>query len=215
MAVGPDAAVLRASELPIGVCAACRKRRAARFRTRRTSTIAAHRRHHDLGPVPRHSFGRLAGGAGRRALGWRWTYVISAPSLVAASARAVLFGCRVAPRSRASTYRESADVAGQSFVHGAAASATLERPVPSRTLGCYGGFWATIASMLVARCRLGPAAHRVDRDSRSRRRNPRRAAGGARHRSLRAATGRRRRHHAVVAFTFVVLVFAPARSSSS
>ena len=100
-------------------------------------------------------FGRIGGGVVTEALGWRWTYAISAAMLLVMLPAIVLRCPRVPPttrlayaaliRSLAELLRRRADLRRASWVQ--------------YLLGtCYGGFWATLAFMLEAAHGLGPVA---------------------------------------------------------
>jgi predicted MFS family arabinose efflux permease len=99
-------------------------------------------------------FGRLGGGIVAATLGWRWMYVISAAMLVAlwlaartrlpASPPRVTHGYLALLRSLAALYRSERVLRRASAVQFLLA------------LG-YGGFWATLAAMLVAEYAYGPS----------------------------------------------------------
>jgi predicted MFS family arabinose efflux permease len=100
-------------------------------------------------------FGRVGGGFVTAYLGWRWTYVASAVML-AALAPALLARLPSAPAKTRHAY---------GALMGSLARLVRERPDLRRASAiqyligiCYGGFWATLAPMLVALHGLGPAA---------------------------------------------------------
>jgi predicted MFS family arabinose efflux permease len=100
-------------------------------------------------------FGRVGGGLIASHLGWRWTYVTSAATLVAVAPMLVARLPSVPAKTRLAygallgslvrLLRERADLRRASAVQ--------------FLLGiCYGGFWATMAQMLATLHGLGPAA---------------------------------------------------------
>ena len=99
-------------------------------------------------------FARVAGGVVASTLGWRWMYVISAAMLTALGP---LLYARVpeAPPKTALPYR----VLIGSLVHLVRTNADLRRASATQfLLGiCYGGFWATLAPMLISLHGLSPA----------------------------------------------------------
>jgi len=98
-------------------------------------------------------FARIAGGVVAAHLGWRWMYVLAAAMLTALAPALILRLPHSAPRTSlpypqllASIFRLVADYA------------EMRRVVAIQfLLGiCYGGFWATIATMLLQTHGLGP-----------------------------------------------------------
>jgi len=99
-------------------------------------------------------FGRLAGGLIAQFLGWRWTYVAAA-AMLAALAPALLLWL---PSMPARTQLGYARLIGSLF-HYLRDNATLRRASTIQfLLGIsYGGFWATVAPMMLALHGFGPA----------------------------------------------------------
>ena len=99
-------------------------------------------------------FGRLAGGLIAEFLGWRWTYVAAA-AMLAALAPALLLWL---PSMPARTQLGYAQLIGSLF-HYLRDNATLRRASTIQfLLGIsYGGFWATVAPMMLALHGFGPA----------------------------------------------------------
>ncbi len=99
-------------------------------------------------------FGRLAGGLIAEFLGWRWTYVAAA-AMLAALAPALLLWL---PSMPARTQLGYARLIGSLF-HYLRDNATLRRASTIQfLLGIsYGGFWATVAPMMLALHGFGPA----------------------------------------------------------
>jgi len=98
-------------------------------------------------------FGRVAGGIVAATLGWRWMYVISALMLTALFA-AIRTRLPASPAHTTHRYRDllgslAALYRGEPLVRRASIVQFL------LALG-YGGFWATIAALLVARFGYGP-----------------------------------------------------------
>jgi predicted MFS family arabinose efflux permease len=99
-------------------------------------------------------FGRLAGGLIAQFLGWRWTYVAAA-AMLAALAPALLLWL---PSMPARTQLGYARLIGSLFGY-LRDNATLRRASTIQfLLGIsYGGFWATVAPMMLALHGFGPA----------------------------------------------------------
>jgi predicted MFS family arabinose efflux permease len=99
-------------------------------------------------------FARVGGGVVASTLGWRWMYVISA-AMLAALGPALVLWLPPAPPKTALPYRTLIG----SLAHLVRTNADLRRASATQfLLGiCYGGFWATLAPMLIALHGLGPA----------------------------------------------------------
>jgi predicted MFS family arabinose efflux permease len=99
-------------------------------------------------------FARVGGGMVASTLGWRWMYVISAAMLTALGP-ALLLRLPAAPPKTALPYRTLIG----SLLHLVRTNADLRRASATQfLLGiCYGGFWATLAPMLISLHGLGPA----------------------------------------------------------
>jgi len=99
-------------------------------------------------------FGRLAGGLIAQFLGWRWTYV-AAVAMLAALAPALYLWL---PSMPAKTQLSYARLIGSLFQY-LRENATLRRASTIQfLLGIsYGGFWATVAPMMLALHGFGPA----------------------------------------------------------
>jgi predicted MFS family arabinose efflux permease len=99
-------------------------------------------------------FARVGGGFVASTLGWRWMYVISA-AMLAALGPALALRVPPSPPKTALPYR----VLIGSLVHLVRTNAELRRASATQyLLGiCYGGFWATLAPMLISLHGLGPA----------------------------------------------------------
>lgn len=100
-------------------------------------------------------FSRAMSGLVGERLNWRWTYVLGAALVAAVGCAVVIVLPRVPPKSNL-TYVELLKSTGQLFVR----ERRIRHPAAVQFfLGlCYGGFWATVASMLFALHGLGPAA---------------------------------------------------------
>lgn len=100
-------------------------------------------------------FGRVGGGIVAATLGWRWMYVISALMLAALLAALVTHLPSSSPRT-AHRYRDLL----RSLVALYRRESLLRRASTVQFLLAlgYGGFWATLAAMLVARFGYGPTA---------------------------------------------------------
>ena len=100
-------------------------------------------------------FARVGGGVVASTLGWRWMYVMSA-GILAALGPALLARLPAAPPKTTLPYRALIG----SLVHLVRANADLRRASATQyLLGiCYGGFWATLAPMLISLHGLAPAA---------------------------------------------------------
>jgi predicted MFS family arabinose efflux permease len=100
-------------------------------------------------------FARVGGGVVASTLGWRWMYVISA-AMLAALGPALLLWLPAAPPKTALPYRTLIG----SLLHLVRTNADLRRASATQyLLGiCYGGFWATLAPMLISLHGLAPAA---------------------------------------------------------
>jgi predicted MFS family arabinose efflux permease len=99
-------------------------------------------------------FGRLAGGLIAQYFGWRWTYVAAAAMLAALAPALMLW----LPSMPARTQLGYARLIGSLF-HYLRDNATLRRASTIQfLLGIsYGGFWATVAPMMLALHGFGPA----------------------------------------------------------
>jgi predicted MFS family arabinose efflux permease len=99
-------------------------------------------------------FARVGGGGVASTLGWRWMYVISAVML-AALGPALVLRLPPAPPKTALPYRTLIGSLAQLV----RTNADLRRASATQfLLGiCYGGFWATLAPMLISLHGLGPA----------------------------------------------------------
>jgi predicted MFS family arabinose efflux permease len=99
-------------------------------------------------------FGRVASGLVASYLGWRWIYLISAGILLALSAP-LLARLPSTPPKTSLPYRSLI----RSILHLLRVNADLRRVATTQfLLGiCYGGFWATLAPMLLLFHQLGPA----------------------------------------------------------
>lgn len=99
-------------------------------------------------------FGRLAGGLIAQFLGWRWTYVAAAVMLLALAPALVLW----LPSMPSKTKLGYARLIGSLFGY-LRDNATLRRASTIQfLLGIsYGGFWATVAPMMLALHGFGPA----------------------------------------------------------
>jgi predicted MFS family arabinose efflux permease len=99
-------------------------------------------------------FARVGGGVVASTLGWRWMYVISA-GILAALGPALARRVPASPPKTALPYR----VLIGSLVHLVRTNADLRRASATQyLLGiCYGGFWATLAPMLISLHGLDPA----------------------------------------------------------
>ncbi|MEO8134390.1 MAG: MFS transporter [Betaproteobacteria bacterium] len=100
-------------------------------------------------------FARVMSGQVAEHLDWRWTYVLGAALVAIIGVAVVIVLPDVPPKSRLS-YFELLKSLGQLFVR----ERRIRHPAAVQFfLGlCYGGFWATVASMLLALHGLGPAA---------------------------------------------------------
>jgi predicted MFS family arabinose efflux permease len=100
-------------------------------------------------------FARVGGGVVASTLGWRWMYVISA-GMLAALGPALLLWLPPAPPKTRLPYRTLIG----SLLHLVRTNADLRRASATQyLLGiCYGGFWATLAPMLISLHGLAPAA---------------------------------------------------------
>ena len=99
-------------------------------------------------------FGRLAGGLIAQFLGWRWTYVAAAAMLLALAPALALW----LPSMPSKTKLSYARLIGSLFGY-LRDNATLRRASTIQfLLGIsYGGFWATVAPMMLALHGFGPA----------------------------------------------------------
>jgi predicted MFS family arabinose efflux permease len=99
-------------------------------------------------------FGRLAGGLIAQFLGWRWTYVAAAAMLIALAPALVAW----LPSMPAKTQLGYVRLIGSLFGY-LRDNATLRRASTIQfLLGIsYGGFWATVAPMMLATHGFGPA----------------------------------------------------------
>lgn len=99
-------------------------------------------------------FGRLAGGLIASTLGWRWTYVIASAMLLALTPALVLWLPSMPPKTRLGYARLLRSLGG--FLRD---NATLRRASAIQfLLGIsYGGFWATVAPMMLLFHGFGPA----------------------------------------------------------
>ena len=99
-------------------------------------------------------FGRLAGGLVAQFLGWRWTYVAAAAMLAALAPALVLWLPSTPSKTRLGYARLIGSLFG--FLRD---NATLRRASTIQfLLGIsYGGFWATVAPMMLALHGFGPA----------------------------------------------------------
>jgi predicted MFS family arabinose efflux permease len=99
-------------------------------------------------------FGRLAGGLIAQFLGWRWTYVAAAAMLAALAPALVLWLPAMPSKTRLGYARLIGSLFG--FLR---ENATLRRASTIQfLLGIsYGGFWATVAPMMLALHGFGPA----------------------------------------------------------
>lgn len=99
-------------------------------------------------------YARLAGGAVAEHLGWRWMYVIAASMLLALMPALMIWLPRSAPKTSLSYFELLASIPALLREH-----ADMRRVFAIQALVgvCYGGFWATIATMLLATHGLGPA----------------------------------------------------------
>jgi len=100
-------------------------------------------------------FGRVVGGIVTETLGWRWMYVISAVLLAAVGA-GVAMRLPPSPPGTAHRYHDLLRSLGSLYRR----EPLLRRASTVQFLLAlgYGGFWATIAAMLVARFGYGPTA---------------------------------------------------------
>jgi len=100
-------------------------------------------------------FARLSGGFVASYLGWRWMYVIAAAMLLAL-APALLAGIPSSPPKTTLPYRALLG----SVVELVREHAAMRRVMAIQLLLgiCYGGFWGTIATMLLSKHQLGPTA---------------------------------------------------------
>lgn len=98
-------------------------------------------------------FARVVGGVVAEHLGWRWMYVIAAGMLFALMPALVARLPRSAPKTSLSYTALLASIPGLLRQH-----ADMRRVFVIQTLVgvCYGGFWATIATMLLVTHGLGP-----------------------------------------------------------
>jgi predicted MFS family arabinose efflux permease len=98
-------------------------------------------------------FARITGGLVASHLGWRWMYVIAAVMFVALSPAMLARLPSSSPHTSLSYRRLLASVLGLIGRH-----ADMRRVVAIQLLlgVCYGGFWATIATMLLTVHGLGP-----------------------------------------------------------
>ena len=99
-------------------------------------------------------YARLMSGQVGEHLGWRWSYVIGATLIAVVGCAVAVVLPRVPPKA-AITYVELLRSVGQLYVR----QRRIRQPAAVQFfLGlCYGGFWATIAGMLLALHGLGPA----------------------------------------------------------
>jgi predicted MFS family arabinose efflux permease len=99
-------------------------------------------------------FARVVGGAVASTLGWRWMYVISA-AMLAALGPALARRLPAAPPKTTLPYRSLIG----SLAHLVRSNDGLRRASATQFLIgiCYGGFWATLAPMLISLHGLGPA----------------------------------------------------------
>ena len=99
-------------------------------------------------------FGRLSGGLIAQFLGWRWTYVCAAVMLAALAPALVLWLPSMPSKTRLGYFRLIGSLFG--FLRD---NATLRRASTIQfLLGIsYGGFWATVAPMMLALHGFGPA----------------------------------------------------------
>ena len=99
-------------------------------------------------------FGRLAGGLIAQFLGWRWTYVAAAAMLLALAPALVLWLPSMPSKTQLGYFRLM-----RSLFHYLRDNATLRRASTIQfLLGIsYGGFWATVAPMMLATHGFGPA----------------------------------------------------------
>ncbi|MGQ0652582.1 MAG: MFS transporter [Betaproteobacteria bacterium] len=98
-------------------------------------------------------FARLLGGAVAEHLGWRWSYVMAAAMLFSLTPALLAWLPGSAPRTSLSYVELLASIPGLLRAH-----ADLRRVFATQALLgiCYGGFWATIATMLLVTHGLGP-----------------------------------------------------------
>jgi predicted MFS family arabinose efflux permease len=155
MAVAPTLAVLAVAALVVGICASISQHviplvaelAVPNERGRALGTLMS-------GLFVGILFGRVGGGLVAAQLGWRWMYVISAAMLVAL---APALWARL-PSIPARTRHAYGALLG-SLVRLVRDRAELRRASAVQFLIgiCYGGFWATLAPMLLALHGLGPA----------------------------------------------------------
>ena len=100
-------------------------------------------------------FARVMSGQVAEHLDWRWTYVLGAALIAVVECAVLVVLPKVPPKTRLG-YPDLLKSLGQLFVR----QRRIRHPSAVQFfLGlCYGGFWATIASMLLAVHGLGPAA---------------------------------------------------------
>lgn len=156
MAAAPSLAMLAAAGFVAGVCASLSQHMVslvaelapAQERGRAVGTVLS-------GLFVGVLFGRVAGGLVASQWGWRWMYVFSALAMLALAPALLKRLPRTAPSTR---LRYSALI--RSLGRMLTEHADLRHAsVVQFLLGlCYGGFWATIAAMLMGSHGLGPAA---------------------------------------------------------
>jgi len=156
MAAAPTLPVLAAAGFVTGVCAAVSQQIVPLV----AELAAPGERGRAVGTVLSGLFlgillGRVGGGLVGSAFGWRWTYVMSAAMLVAV---APVMIARL-PRAPPKAHLAYGALLG-SLVRLLRGSAGLRRACAVQfLLGiCYGGFWSTLAQMMVSLHGLGPAS---------------------------------------------------------
>jgi predicted MFS family arabinose efflux permease len=99
-------------------------------------------------------FARIVGGMVADQLGWRWSYVAAAAMLLSLTPALLAWLPASPPKTSLSYVELLASIPGLLRQH-----ADLRRVFATQTLLgiCYGGFWATIATMLLVAHGLGPA----------------------------------------------------------
>jgi len=100
-------------------------------------------------------FARITGGIVAAQLGWRWMYVLGAALLALIAPALIARLPHSAPKTTLAYPELLASMLALARVH-----ADMRRVVAIQLLLgiCYGGFWATIATMLLQRHGLGPTA---------------------------------------------------------
>ena len=99
-------------------------------------------------------FARMASGVIAEHLGWRWSYGVAAAMLLSLTPALLAWLPGSAPKTSLSYLRLLSSIPGLLRQH-----ADLRRVFATQSLVgiCYGGFWATIATMLLVAHGLGPA----------------------------------------------------------